>query len=142
MYFLCINFLRYTHKVPQCWFARFSVYVCILHSHNGGLHHNAKACKVVNQIGGCNSDLRCMHAMCSLLVTSEFYSVLGSAVVEDRFLCRHVGFKFHPDGDDCQQNNAVMFRPKSKLRVTRWIIGTGRVLNSGGLSIKHAAALA
>ena len=34
-----------------------------------------------------------------------------------------------------------MFRPKSILRVTHWIIGTGRV-NSGGLSVKHAAALA
>ena len=34
-----------------------------------------------------------------------------------------------------------MFRPKSKLRVPRWIIGTGRVY-SGGLSVKHAAALA
>ena len=52
--------------------------------------------------------------------------------------------KFHPDGDNCQQNNgqeinAVMFRPNSNLRVTLWIIKTGRV-NSGGLSIKHAAA--
>ena len=33
-----------------------------------------------------------------------------------------------------------MFQPKSKLRFTRWIIGTGRV-NSGWLGIKHAAAL-
>ena len=33
-----------------------------------------------------------------------------------------------------------MFQPNSKLRFTRWIIGTGRV-NSGWLSIKHAAAL-
>ena len=50
--------------------------------------------------------------------------------------------KFHPNGDNCRQNNgqeinAVMFRPKSKLRATRWIIGTGRI-NSGGLSVKHA----
>ena len=28
----------------------------------------------------------------------------------------------------------LMFRPKSKLQITRWIIGTGRV-NSGGLSM-------
>ena len=38
-------------------------------------------------------------------------------------------------------NYAVMFRPTSKLRVTRWIIRTGWV-NSGGLSVKHAGALA
>ena len=37
--------------------------------------------------------------------------------------------------------NAVMFRPKSKLPVTRWISGTGWV-NSGRLSVKHATALA
>ena len=53
--------------------------------------------------------------------------------------------KFHPDVDNCRQNNgqeinAVMFRPKSILRVTRWIIRAGRV-NSGGLRVKHAAAL-
>ena len=50
--------------------------------------------------------------------------------------------KFLPDGDNCRQNNgqemnAVIFRPKSKLWFTRWIIGTGRV-NSDGLSVKHA----
>ena len=38
-------------------------------------------------------------------------------------------------------NSAVMFQPKSKLQVTRWIIGIGHV-NSDGLSVKHAAALA
>ena len=35
----------------------------------------------------------------------------------------------------------VRVRPKSKLQVTRGIIGIGQV-NSGGLSVKHAAALA
>ena len=33
----------------------------------------------------------------------------------------------------------MMFRPKSQLRVMRWITGTGKV-NSGGLRVKHAAA--
>ena len=70
----------------------------------------------------------------------------GSAVVEDRFLCRHVGSNFISTATYCRQNNvqeinAVMLQPKSKLRVARWIIGTGRV-NSGGLSIKPSAALA
>ena len=70
----------------------------------------------------------------------------ASAVVEDRFLCRHVGSNFIPTAkfvdrqNNGQEINAVMFQPKSKLRFTRWIIGTGRV-NSGWLSIKHAAAL-
>ena len=46
----------------------------------------------------------------------------------------------------CRQNNgqkinAVMFWPKSKLQIMWWIIRTGRV-NSHGLSVKHAAALA
>ena len=46
----------------------------------------------------------------------------SSAVVEERFLCRHTyQDKFHPDSDNCQQNNgqeinAVMFPTKSKLR--------------------------
>ena len=40
-----------------------------------------------------------------------------------------------------QKINAVMFQPKSKLQVTRWIIGAGQV-NSGGLSVKHAVELA
>ena len=75
-----------------------------------------------------------------------FFLTNGSAVVEARFLCWHAGSNFIPTGDNCRQNNgqeinAVMFRPKSKLRVTRWIIGTGRV-NSGKLSIVHATALA
>ena len=69
----------------------------------------------------------------------------NSAVVEDRFLCRHVGSNFIPtatfvDKTMVREINVVMFRSKSKLRITRWIIGTGRV-NSGWLSIKHAAAL-
>ena len=68
-----------------------------------------------------------------------------SAVVEDIFLCWHVGSNFIPTATTGQQNNGqeintVMFRPKFQLRVTRWISGTGWV-NSGLLSVKHAAAL-
>ena len=89
---------------------------------------------------------RCQRSLRPSQYQGSFIIVHNSAVVEDRFLCWHCRVKFHPDGDNCRQNNgqeinAVMFWPKSKLRVTRWIIRTGRV-NSGGLSVKHAAALA
>ena len=68
-----------------------------------------------------------------------YYVVINSAVVEDRFLCRH-------DGDNCRQkqwpgNKCSDVSTKIQLRVTWWIIGTGQV-NSGGLSVKHATALA
>ena len=97
----------------------------------------------------CNHYFRCLwqvkkNGISPIIHIEILMCSISSAVVEDRFLstCR---VKFHPDGDNCRQNNgqeinAVMFRPKSKLQITRWIIGTGRV-NSGWLSIKHAAAL-
>ena len=69
----------------------------------------------------------------------------GSAVVEDRFLCWHVGSKFIPTATIATKqwsgNKCSDVLTKIQLRVTRWFIRTGRV-NNGGLSVKHAAALA
>ena len=71
---------------------------------------------------------------------------LVTLVVENRFLST-CWVKFHPDSDNCRQNNgqeinAVMLISKIQTSsFMRWIIGTGWV-NSGGLSVKHAAAFA
>ena len=67
------------------------------------------------------------------------------AVVEDSFSLSTCSGKISfptatiVDKNNGQEINAVMFRPKAKLRVTQWIIGTGRV-DSDGLSVKHDAA--
>ena len=54
----------------------------------------------------------------SVLQNYKSFCVCVSAVVEDRFLSRHVGSNFIPTSTSQQNNgqeiNAVMFRPKSK----------------------------
>ena len=62
------------------------------------------------------------HNVTTIRIT-KLCSLYISAVVEDRFLCRHVGSNFIPtativDKTMVRKLNTVMFQPKSKLRVT------------------------
>ena len=80
----------------------------------GALKYYRKAHGSLLHVSG---EMLCNYTVCCWPTTSS------SAIVEGRFLCRHVGsIKFHPDSNNCQQSNgqeinAVMVRPKSKLRV-------------------------
>ena len=69
----------------------------------------------------------------------RFENKNSSAVVEDRFLCRHVGSNFIPT--EWSENKCSDVPTQIQASSYETDIGTGQV-NSGGLSMKHAAALA